>query len=63
VHKRQNEEIVRGKANNVCVISLLPNAPFFQLNSNTTINGVVIPTGTYTKEATMAQIIIKRRFI
>ena len=27
------------------------DAPFFQLNSNTTINGVVIPAGTYIKEA------------
>jgi len=27
------------------------DAPFFQLDSNTTINGVVIPAGTYIKEA------------
>jgi len=27
------------------------DAPFFQLTSNTTINGVVIPAGTYIKEA------------
>ena len=27
------------------------DAPFFQLNSDTTINGVVIPAGTYIKEA------------